>query len=196
MGAFARRLAFTLAVTTLAACGSGSATSSVEALRPTTISSSGGGQAAPDDASLITDDDALMCRLEQRFDGFAGVVQKGGGMVEFLFSKDIAPNALEELKQQLASRGFAISGRSSIRRVRYDFCTLRRWYRPLSNEVFEIDGVVLTDIDEMRNRIVVGVVDRKSSEDEIARIAARFGIPKEAISVEQMEPYQTDVLHH
>lgn len=71
---------------------------------------------------------------------------------------------------------------------RFDFLELAAWYAK-ANSVLSLPGVVLTDIDEARNRLTIGVEDatvRRSVEKELSK----RGIPRSAVAVEVTEPFR------
>lgn len=74
-------------------------------------------------------------------------------------------------------------GRLRVRSARYDFRELRGWYDALlMPAVFTIPGVVMTDIDERRNQIVIGVRDAGSIRSVRTRLS-RLGVPVDAFDV-------------
>jgi hypothetical protein len=68
----------------------------------------------------------------------------------------------------------------------YDFAELFGWLKPVQNAVFQVKGTQSTDIDERRNRLVVGVLDEQSRAS-VLNIVAKLGIPRNAVIVE-IEP--------
>jgi hypothetical protein len=71
---------------------------------------------------------------------------------------------------------------------RYDFTALAAWYAAFNNEAENAYGLVtLTDIDEVNNRIDVGVADADSRETVLGEIA-RLGIPAAAVEVAVSPP--------
>lgn len=74
---------------------------------------------------------------------------------------------------------------------RFTHKQLEDWLSPMIREVLAVQGTVLVDHDERRNRLVVGV-----EQDTLARvvyaIAARLRIPSEAVIVEKVDPVKDD----
>jgi hypothetical protein len=70
---------------------------------------------------------------------------------------------------------------------RYSLQELDRWTRQVTTDAFSIAGVVYTDLDEATNRVTVGV-DRAEASSSVRSLAARLGIPAEAVVVKQTEP--------
>jgi hypothetical protein len=68
----------------------------------------------------------------------------------------------------------------------YDFAQLSRWYTEM-RPVLGMGGVVSTDIDETRNRLWIGVT-AGTPIDEVQTALDRFGVPREAVSIDVTEP--------
>jgi hypothetical protein len=68
----------------------------------------------------------------------------------------------------------------------YNFVQLKRWHDRLV-DLFEIEGVVLTDIDETQNRLKVGV-ERAELADFVAQELSKMGIPSQAVEIAVTEP--------
>ena len=85
-----------------------------------------------------------------------------------------------------ASRITQIAGEVSrlrVRSARYDFRELRGWYNgQLVSAAFAMPGVVMTDIDERRNQIVIGVRDGPSI-PAVRSSLSRLGVPTDAFVV-------------
>ena len=88
--------------------------------------------------------------------------------------------------------GFARArGATGIRVLagRYAYGDLDRWFQQVSYNAFEHGGVVFVDLDEAANRVLVGV-ERGASHANIRSLAARLGVPAEAITVRDVDPIQ------
>jgi len=86
--------------------------------------------------------------------------------------------------------GFARArGATGIRVLagRYAYGDLDRWFQQVSYNAFEHGGVVFVDLDEAANRVLVGV-ERGASHANIRSLAARLGVPAEAITVRDVDP--------
>lgn len=70
----------------------------------------------------------------------------------------------------------------------YGFGELRTWYRALRT-VWELEGVVETDIDEVRNRIVIKYL-APTTEDDVWEMVAGAGVPTSAVVVEVGDPVE------
>ncbi len=101
---------------------------------------------------------------------------------------------LTDLKQQgLAERllsGFARArGAAGIRVMagRFAYRDLDKWFQQVSDEAFSQGGVVFVDLDEASNQVLVAVEPGKSHAN-IRRLAARLGVPAEALTVRDADP--------
>jgi hypothetical protein len=63
----------------------------------------------------------------------------------------------------------------SLRDARFEFILLKQWHDKVTN-VFGIQGVVSTDIDEVENRLVIGVED-EAVRPIVAQVVASAGVP-------------------
>lgn len=85
-----------------------------------------------------------------------------------------------------AARVAQVAGQMASLRVdqaRYDFRELYDWYNDrVMSVAFAVPGVVMTDIDERRNRIVVGVRDGMFLDEARTRMA-ELGLPLDAYEV-------------
>ena len=134
----------------------------------------------------VSNSDNAFCRIDRRFPGFAGVVKKGDRLV-LSFAKR-PPRNLNQVTAALRRAPFSISGHPEVRRVRYGWCRLKEWYDHLASRALSLDGVVMSDIDESRNEIHIGVVDLERWEPEVRAIASRLGVPQRVLRVSRQSP--------
>ena len=122
--------------------------------------------------------------LTRTIPGFGGLFIDHG--VPTVYLTDVGQSGLAERMLN----GFARSkGATGIRVLtgRFAYGDLDRWFQEVSYHAFERGGVVFVDLDEASNRVLVGV-ERGSSHANIRSLAARLGVPAEAISVRDAEP--------
>jgi hypothetical protein len=74
-----------------------------------------------------------------------------------------------------------------VRTADYDWADLDRWHTQTSAEALGIPGVVLTDADEARNRVRIGV-EHAAAAGQVRSVLARLGVPASAVSIEVTEP--------
>jgi len=85
-------------------------------------------------------------------------------------------------------RGFAPS-QIQVLAGRYAYGDLDRWFQKVSKEAFAQGGIVFVDLDEAANRVLVGV-ERGASHANVRSLAARLGVPAEAIVTRDVDPIQ------
>lgn len=131
--------------------------------------------------------------LAKTLPGFAGLYYVKGVLTVVLTDTSIAgtiagPIANFLARDDASSLGRALSDVGSMRVVRgdYDWTQLAQWNRQVL-QMGLIEGVTQTDIDEVRNRISIGVTDDASA----ARVHAaldRLQVPAAAVIVEHIPP--------
>lgn len=62
-----------------------------------------------------------------------------------------------------------------------------RWFQLMAREGLALPGTVLADYDERTNRVLVGV-EHAAAAASVRSLAARLGVPAEALEVREMEP--------
>jgi hypothetical protein len=77
----------------------------------------------------------------------------------------------------------ALAGRQQFSHPQVD-----RWFSAVSREALAHAGVVFVDHDEVTNRVVVGV-EHGAARATVRGLAARLGVPAEAVVVETTEPF-------
>jgi hypothetical protein len=74
--------------------------------------------------------------------------------------------------------------------ARYSFARLKAWHDRVTVDVLGIPGVVLTDVDEVRNRLRVGIAPHSGLGVLIASRVSALGIPAAAVLIEETKPYR------
>lgn len=127
--------------------------------------------------------------------GFGGLWLQGDVLHVNLVDLSREAEARAALKERLrgefgpgagGQRGRVELDRIVFHQGRYDYVQLTAWYARLPAGL-GYEGVITTDIDERRNRIVVGVESAAAAE-RVRRRVAELGIPAEAVLVERGEP--------
>jgi len=139
----------------------------------------------PEPTPLIRPQQPLdMASLSRALPGFGGLFVDHG--VPTVYLTDPGQRGLAE--QLLA--GFARArGAAGIRvlAARFAYRDLDTWFQQVSNEGFAQGNVVFVDLDEAANRVLVGV-ERGAAHANIRALAARLGVPAEALTVRDVEP--------
>lgn len=80
---------------------------------------------------------------------------------------------------------------AGAREAQYHFRQLHTWYHQVVTAVGADDGVTMSDIDEVRNRIVVGVADA-SGIGSVRAAVSGLNVPTDVIVVEQVDPVEIE----
>jgi len=125
-----------------------------------------------------------MGALTRALPGFGGLFVDHG--VPTVYLTDLAQRGLAE---QLLGDFARSRGAAGIRVVagRFAYRDLDRWFQQVSYEAFAQGRVVFVDLDEAANRVLVGV-EPGASHANIRGLAARMGVPAEALTVRDAEP--------
>jgi hypothetical protein len=167
----------TLAAVALAGVGCRDA-SSPTPTAPTAAASLSGiaqGLQAPDPAALAS-----------AIPGFGGFYLDAGVPTVYLLDPAARGAAERALGAYAAGRGFT-PAQIRVLPGQFGYQELDRWFRQISREAFVIGGVVFTDLDEASNRVLVGV-EHGAAAASVRGLAARLGIPSEALTVRETEP--------
>jgi len=136
--------------------------------------------------------DDIFAAIAREVPGFAGFyfAEDGRTLIAVLKEPVSEPDVL--CQSMARPSGMARLANLSVRSVyaQYSFLELQGWYRPVQ-EALSIPGVVRSDIDEVRNRIVIGV-ETDEAREVVAQMVEELGIPTEAVSIEHAEPAVAD----
>jgi hypothetical protein len=151
--------------------------------------------------SMLTSDDVYAQVARSEVPGFAGFFLRDDGTPVIRLVDQRQRGAAERFVAQeiaAARQSGRLTGapqRPVFADARYDFAQLKDWSDQL-HTLFIRDDVYLMDVDEVENRVFVGVRD----ETAIAAVrahAARIGVPGDALHVEtQPAPEQRSTLRH
>jgi hypothetical protein len=150
-------------------------------------------RAAPQGA-IHTPDDEFARAARAEVPGFAGYyLQDDGTPVVRLTDPGQRGAAQRYLAQELirarGGRGKGTAQQPVFLQADYDFAQLKGWFDAL-HPLLQRNDVFLLDVDEVRNRVHVGVADAAAT-GAVRAEAARLGIPAAALSVATQERPQT-----
>jgi len=137
--------------------------------------------------------DDQLARLAERIPGFGGIfLDENGRIAVYLVEGEVTTLSVREIGATIArTLGWdeprLRAGAIRILPGQYSFRQLKEWNDQLFPHVFEIEGVTLTDIDEARNRLRIGVESEEAAEVVIETLDS-LGVPREAVIVEEVEP--------
>jgi hypothetical protein len=137
----------------------------------------------------MTDDDRF-AQLDQEFPGFAGFfVDDSQQRLMMRFARPIAAPRLRQVQERAAAvldEPYLLKLAPEAVPAEFDFVELKRWYEPLAYQVMSLPGVVTSDIDERRNRIVIGVQSPASQATAVQQLIRRLDIPSDAVTIKQL----------
>ncbi len=124
--------------------------------------------------------------LARSVPGFGGLYLDAG--VPTVYLTDPRQRGLVERALGGYARGLGLAPAAiRVRQGRYDYQTLDRWFRRVSGEAFTVAGVVFVDLDEAANRVLIGV-EHAAAGSSARGVAARLGVPAEAVTVREVAP--------
>lgn len=124
------------------------------------------GKQVPEFGGMYVDEEnkTLVVNVTQQTPGIIGRLRKA--------IRDVFPD--EDLPHKIR-----------LRNARFEFILLKQWHDNATN-VFGIQGVVSTDIDEVENRLVIGVED-EAVRPIVAQVLASAGVPPEGWLLKKMQ---------
>lgn len=130
-------------------------------------------------------DELPMAQVASRVPGFGGFfADETGALVVYVTDLRQAGAARAAVAPLLRDRSNGLRGSVSVRQAQHGFTELQGWRDRMTDPVLAEDGVVFVDLDEKRNRVVVGVADASGRAAAQARVAA-LGVPAGAVEFEQ-----------
>ena len=124
--------------------------------------------------------------LAEQVPGFGGFYIDGGRPTVWL--TDIAGRgpAVQALTSYMRGLGRPPED-LQVRRADYDYRQLTQWFMDASPVALDMDGIVMVDLDEARNRVLVGV-EHPGAIGAVRAALARAGLPDRSILVEVRAP--------
>jgi hypothetical protein len=166
----------------IAALGAGDATGRVQL-----GSGSPEGRSPSNDAVVEHDD--LFAEVAALAPGFGGLfLDKDGILNVYLLDPAAEGAATAAISAVFGPERFPL-GEVRVLQGKYDFSQLWEWRHALRRDVLGLPGVTSLDIDELKNRLRVGV-ERAEVEPEVEKQLARLGIPREAVNIEVEPPVE------
>lgn len=117
---------------------------------------------------------------------WGGVVLDGGILTIYLVDPSKRAQAVAALFALGVGAPYDIR-QARVKQGRWDFAQLYDWYRYINVRVGWPEGLVLTDIDEGRNRVVYGVQD-DNAKARLEAVVEPLGLPCELVVVEVTGP--------
>lgn len=145
-----------------------------------------GPKSIPQTGLQPTFDDQL-AQLNKAVPTFGGLFVDEEADTLFIYLTRSSPAALQSVARRLRVLFDIPERRTRMLRARYDWRQLKTWHDRITSGVFSVSGVTMSDIDDRRNRLTVGVADL-GVRDEVQRRLARLRIPREAVRIARRPP--------
>ena len=83
-------------------------------------------------------------------------------------------------------RSVRVASRESLNdpKVEYSMTDLAAWYESVSSIIWQVPGVWFTDLNEVNNRIEIGIGPRREAREKVEAAIATTGVPRGAIAIE------------
>jgi hypothetical protein len=120
---------------------------------------------------------------------FGGMFVDGENLNVYLTDRSHTARADARSAIREAFDGQGLPRKLHVLPARFDFTRLKAWHERLSADVLRLSGVILTDIDDRKNRLTVGVENQKARGRVELRLPA-LRIPRYAVSIEVMAPIE------
>jgi hypothetical protein len=141
-----------------------------------------------EDTERLTTDD-LFARVAQRYSGFGGMFVNEKKDTIYVFLRDGNLNAVvKELKKVFGKESLP-ERKAKALPAQYSFLQLREWFDLLTKQVSNIPEVTLTDIDDSKNRLTVGVENLDATSKVLERVR-ESGIPEGAVNIEEIARFK------
>jgi hypothetical protein len=139
-------------------------------------------QSQPDATRFKTHDD-LLAEVGKRVPAFGGMYLSDDNSILYIYlldqsQKEAAKQAIAEILGPQLVSGRDVRGLQG----QYSITQIREWYDRMQNGIWAIPGIVLTDLDEDKNRLEVGV-DNMGVQKAVEVVLAKLSIPREAVSI-------------
>ena len=137
--------------------------------------------------------DGKFTEVASQIPSFGGMYYDENGQLTFCL-KEVQNEEVEYVKQQVKA-AFADDPRLSevgdvnVVPCKYNFMELNEWYSRMNN-ILSIPGVVMTDIDEVKNRLRIGI-ENQEIKDEVEDKLIEMGIPLEVVIIEVTGPIKS-----
>jgi hypothetical protein len=136
--------------------------------------------------------DEVMTSWARQIPGLAGIYRGDDGKMHIMLTDTSVRAAAiaTALSNAAQARVSLAADRIVVEQAEFSWLQLRDWY-PSFQQLLSMPGAVLTDIDERRGRLKIGVSDLALRSEVISK-AREWGIPESAILVEHRGPVKDD----
>lgn len=133
--------------------------------------------------------DEELVRIAQQVPTFGGFYVDEDNQKLYVWLTDQGQSLPAAVEAILSTRGYSDLAHLTpvALAAQYSFMQLHAWHQQML-EVWTADGVVFTDIDDMYNRMTVGVEDPATHGPIVRAKLTELGIPIEAVEIVQQDP--------
>lgn len=143
-------------------------------------------EAGLQDRSAMQTYDDLLVRVEERAPGFGGMfVGSDGRLAVYLLDTTQMPAARSAIEFVFGSNRVPAAG-LRVLQGQYTVSQLKAWTER-AGAVLRMPGVILIDLDEAKNRVMIGIEERartRAVEEELSSL----GVPRKAVLIEVTSP--------
>ncbi len=130
--------------------------------------------------------------LAQRIPGFGGFYLDGGRPTVFLTDVSGRGPAVQALTPFMRGTGRDPTD-LQVRRGDFNYRQLTLWFNATSPLALDVDGAFMVDLDEARNRVLVGV-ENHAAGVAVRAALLRAGLPEGSLLIEEREPIRPMLL--
>ena len=126
-----------------------------------------------------------MARIAERVPGFGGAFRDSDQNIVYIYLQDASMKAEAERALTEEFGPDFLAGRE-VRVLEGDYSMdhLDAWHRTLSGAIYQVPGIVYTDLDEVKNRIEIGMYPRRWGREEMEAALATVDVPRGAVVIE------------
>jgi hypothetical protein len=130
--------------------------------------------------------DDLLVRVSERVPGFGGMfVDSDGRLAVYLLDPAQLPAARSAIEAVFGPSSVPPAGVRALR-GQYSISQLKQWF-DYANALLEMPGVAMVDLDDGKNRLMVGVEDA-SQVRQVEQGLGMLGVPRESVNIEVTGP--------
>ena len=126
--------------------------------------------------------DDLLVRVEKRAPGFGGMfIDSDGRLAVYLRDRSQLPAARSAIESVFGSSRVPAAGVRALQ-GQYAVSQLKMWTERAAS-VLNVPGVILVDLDEAKNRVVIGVEDRSRTR-AVEQALSSLRVPRKAVLIQ------------
>ena len=123
----------------------------------------------------------------KRIPGFAGIYYDNVGVLVLRLGDPTREAEAQVAAKEILGKRYELSTVTRTLKADYDFLALAEWRNRLESTWDKLPEVVSLDVDEIRNRVAIGVTSA-TSVDRVTDVLATLSIPPEAVAIVEENP--------